>query len=345
MANAKELPSGSWRCQVFAGYELIDGKKKRKYESFTASTRWEAEMLADKWSKQKNKRPEEITVSEAVDLYIRSKQNVLSPSTITGYTSVAQNIAPIGSVKLRSLSSVQVQMWISELSARLKPKTVRNAYGLFTASVALFAPDLSFHVTLPAAQRHETKFLSDEELQVLLKHVEGRELWIAIMLARYYSLRRSEICPLRSDDLVGNVLTIRRAMVRTKDGEWVTKERPKTYLSYRYLIIGEPLLSVMQQCNGRFVNCNPNSLCDRFRRALKASKVTPVSFHSLRHMFATKAAMGGVPDIATAKMGGWDPNSSTLKRIYQNVQDDDLRREMERLNQTMQHECNTKTQK
>lgn len=43
MATAKQLPSGSWRCQVYAG-TAPDGK--RQYRSFTAYTKKEAEYAA-----------------------------------------------------------------------------------------------------------------------------------------------------------------------------------------------------------------------------------------------------------------------------------------------------------
>lgn len=338
MPKARKLPSGSYRCQVFAGYEIVDGKKKRVYESFTAPTKREAEALAAKWAERKNRRPDDITVGEAVRKYIETKENVLSPSTIRGYVSSEKHFENISTKKLRSLTSADVQLWISGLSADLSAKTVRNAYALLTPALTMFAPGLQLNVTLPQIQRKKVEFLTDEQMKRLLDHVKGKKLWIAVMLARYYSLRRSEICALQSEDLNGNILTIRRAMVPDKDGNWITKERPKTDSSYRYLIIAEPLLSVLKDCNGQIMDCNPDALFDRFRRALKALKLPPIAFHTLRHMFATKAAKENIPDIFTAKMGGWNPGSTVLKRIYQNAQDDDLKEQMNKLNEIMQHE-------
>lgn len=43
LSDAKKLPSGSWHCQV---YDYTDASGKRHYESFTARTRKEAELLA-----------------------------------------------------------------------------------------------------------------------------------------------------------------------------------------------------------------------------------------------------------------------------------------------------------
>ena len=46
MANAKQLPSGSWRVQVYAGK---DAQGKKQYRSFTRLTKKEAEYEALQW--------------------------------------------------------------------------------------------------------------------------------------------------------------------------------------------------------------------------------------------------------------------------------------------------------
>ena len=53
MAKAKKLPSGSWRVLV---YDCTDQNGKRRYKSFTAETKKEAEYLAAEYTlKKKNK--------------------------------------------------------------------------------------------------------------------------------------------------------------------------------------------------------------------------------------------------------------------------------------------------
>lgn len=346
MANARKLPSGSYRCQVFAGYDFKDGKKIRKYESFTAPTKREAEAQAAIWAANKKSRPTGTTVGQAIDRYIESKKNVLSPSTIRGYQSIVARFDSIADTRIKDLTDADVQLWISRLSADYTPKSVSNTHGLFTAAIDFASPGTKFKVTLPAKEKPDYHLPTDDELQAVLDHVEGKPLWIALMLARYYSLRRSEICALKRCDLDGDVLTIRRAMIKNTDGEWITKERPKTYGSYRYVVIDEPLLSAMQAVKGSYMNgCNPDALRNRLNRAIRAAGVEPFGIHSLRHLFATKAALAGVPDTYTAQMGGWRQGSRVLKEVYQNVQDEDLRSQMRRLNAVMQHEMQHEKEK
>ena len=143
-----ELPSGNIRIQVY-DYTDVDGKKH--YKSFTAPTRQEAKYLAAQWKAGKaEKKPTRITLYEAVTRYIEAKEGVLSPSTIREYMGMQERrMKEIGRIWLDELNSTDVQVWISSVSKELSPKSVRNLYGLLSAAVEMFAPDLRLKVTLP----------------------------------------------------------------------------------------------------------------------------------------------------------------------------------------------------
>ena len=84
LATAHQLPSGAWRCQVYAGK---DPAGKRQFLSFTASTKREAELEALTYQlhyQEISKDATAMTLQEAMTKYIESKSNVLSPSTIRG---------------------------------------------------------------------------------------------------------------------------------------------------------------------------------------------------------------------------------------------------------------------
>ena len=87
MANAKKLPSGSWRVQAFSHKDPVTGK--RIYKSFTASTKAEAQRMAAEFMCSVREADGNPTVAECVDRYIESKTGVLSPSTVRGYKRVS----------------------------------------------------------------------------------------------------------------------------------------------------------------------------------------------------------------------------------------------------------------
>ena len=75
MPIAKKLPSGNWRCRVYIGK---DENGKDIYRSVTAPTKNKAEAKANQIARSKKKRQstENLTLTEAIDEYIKLKENI-----------------------------------------------------------------------------------------------------------------------------------------------------------------------------------------------------------------------------------------------------------------------------
>lgn len=324
-----ELPSGSYRVQVF-DYKDVDGKKH--YRSFTAPTKTEAQFLAAQW---KNNRTEEkrlgITLYEAVTRYIDLKRNVLSPSTIKNYESIQKTrMTEIGTIRLTELKSADVQIWISKMATEVSPKTVRNVYGLLSAAVELFAPDLHLKITLPAKEKPELYCPSDEDIRILLKHIAGTELEIAVLLAAFGPLRRGEICALTNEDIHGNIISVSKSMVIGSDHEWHIKQ-PKTYGSYREVEFPSFVIEKTAGIHGRIIKATPDNISSRFSRALESAGLPHFRFHDLRHYSASIMHAIGVPDQYILKRGGWI-SGNVMKTVYQNTIDIETVRQNKKIN-------------
>ena len=304
MATAKKLPSGNWRILAFSGYKIIDGKKRRTYESFTGKTKKDVNLQFALWQNSKH-RDANMSVGEAIDGYISLKENVLS------------------------------------LTATHSPKSVHHAYSLLLSSLNLYAPDKSIHVTLPKLTQKEYHLPSDEDLKILIDYCEDKkmfELEVAIMLSMYCSLRRGEICALEKTDLRGSTISISKCIVRDTNGGYVIKQ-PKTAKSFRKVSAPDFLVKKMMAIEGdKFVNCFPDALSDRFDRAVRASGIRPFNFHLLRHVFASKALMI-MPEKYVQEMGGWKSNY-VMRTIYENTFDSERKKNEKKLNEfwEMQHE-------
>lgn len=315
MATARKLPSGAYRCLIF---DHMEGNK-RKYKSFTAPTKKEAEYNATQYIMDRDKKKSslpEYTLYDAIGNYCDLKNNVLSPSTIREYRRMQKyNFASIQDIRIKDINNDDIQRWVNEFAKEHSPKTTKNAYGLIRAVLDAFAPEIRLRITLPQSVPNKLYVPSDSDIKALIEYFseKDKDMELAVYLAAFGTLRRSEVCGLEAGDIDGSTITVQRAMVDSGSDDWVIKTT-KTVSSTR--IIEMPQF-VIDKCpkEGRIVNLNPDQVTHRFMRALKRLDVPVFRFHDLRHYAASIMHAIGVPDQYIMQRGGWS-SDKTLKAIY-----------------------------
>lgn len=308
--TARKLPSGSWACRVRVNGQDVSITRETKEEAI-------AEAMAIKHGLKAPTVPEtNLTLGEAIDRYIEMKDGVLSPSTVAGYKRIRKNTFPsLMDQKLSALSHERVQRAVNAMAGNTSPKTVRNAYGLLSAAVGEFAPDLSLHATLPQKIRTEIVLPSEEDVKAIAAAVAGKWVELPVLLAMCLGLRMSEIRGLTRDCVNGSVLHIRQALV--DEGA----KAPKTYTSDRYLTIPDRIMTI--------IDATPRGqeyLCPQSRRAIyyafssacAHAGIKHYRFHDLRHVNASVMLKLGVPDkYAMERMG--HATNNMLKTVYQHT--------------------------
>lgn len=313
MAKAKKLPSGKWRCLVYSHTE----NGKRKYESFTASTKAEAEMLAAQFANDnERRRVSDLTVKEAVEQYINANENILSPSTIRGYRMDLKRMAPIHDNRIRKITTASIQTFISGLAKEYSPKTVKNTYALLSSSLTFCGVEKNLMIHLPTIPKRAKEAPENEQIIALYSEASPT-MKRAIVLAAFHSLRRGEICALQYKDLKGNKLHVHSDIVRGSGG-WIHKETPKTESSNRFIYLSDAEVKIMGSGspNDYIVPVRPSTIDKNFQ-TLKKHTGIDIRFHDLRGYFASIAVAMGIPDIYTSHLGGWRENSTVLKEYYQ----------------------------
>ena len=358
MATAKKLPSGSWRCLVYSHTETVtkpDGTKKEKriYKSFTCddpSSKGKrlCEAEASAWAADKTNYSKcNYTFKQAYELYISSKENILSPSTIRGYTRMEKYYEPIMEVKLSGITQQIITEWVNGFAKTHSPKTVRNAHGLLTAILREYAPEVSLHTSLPQKIQPTYVLPSDEDIKKLLAYLSDidMDLLRAVYLAAFGTLRRSEVCGLTADDVKGANIHVHKVMVKDKDGNFVIKTT-KTVTSDRFIELPQFVIDSFPN-KGRIVNLDPDAISRRFRRTLKVLGIPHFRFHDLRHYAASIMHALGVPDQYIMQKGGWK-SDTTLKAIYRGAIDDYAKKYNNIANEhfnNMQHEMQHEKEK
>lgn len=355
MATAKKLKSGSWRCQVFSHYEYIrqkDGsvRKKRIYESFTCDDptkkgKKKAEAMAAEFSLNKERMQLcDYTLEEAMERYIDSKRNILSPTTIRGYETLLRNaFTDLLYLKTSKINQDNIQNWVNSYSVSHSPKSVSNAHGFLTSVLAVYEPTLRLRTKIPSQRPRDLYTPSDEDIKVLLKFIEGTELEKAVLLAAFGTLRRGEICALTDNDIHGNIIVINKSMVRSSSGGFIIKS-PKTSSSYRDVEYPEFVIRKFDGVKGRLVKIYPEDISKKFGSILSKAGLPHFRFHDLRHYSASIMHAIGIPDQYIMARGGWKTDR-VLKSVYRNVISDEEKRFTDKINNhflAMQHEMQHK---
>lgn len=340
MATAKKLPSGAYRCLIFDRME--DGK--RKYKSFTAPTKKEAEYLATQYimtKEEEKKKPQSKSLfSEELEKYITAKEAVLSPATIRGYRNIQrmlnEHYPNFCNLKISDISQEDVQNVISNLSKSKSPKTVRNYHGLISS---VLGSNLALNTTMPQKIQPELYIPSDNEIQALVDAVRDTELEIPVLLGAFCMMRRGEICGLSMSDIQGNIIHIHHSLVLGADNEWHLKV-PKTETSDRYIEAPAFVTDRIREI-GHITNLNPHSITIMFQRVLDRNNINHFRFHDLRHYSASIRHALGIPDAYIMADGGWS-SDKVLKSVYRHAMSDRRKEMSDKINSHFGELCNTK---
>ena len=338
MASARKLPSGNYRVNLLIG---LDEHGKRKYKSFTAPTKKEAEYQAAQFNLSRKEKPKcELTVREAIQRYIDNKSHVLSPSTVRSYRSCLKNdYDKIGKIRVCDLDSDTVQRFINQFSVNHSPKSVKNVYTLLCSAVTMCDQARRFSVKLPQRQKPDIRIPSSAQIKALLARLESTpNILCAVLVAAILGLRRGEICALEWSDINDGKLTVNKAMAMNEKNEWVIKP-PKTKSGKRSITIPDYLEKKLLELkrdgrtDERIFHLTPNSLTDAFIDARNALGFT-FRLHDLRHYNASIMIYLGVPDVTAMERMG-HATTHMLKAVYQHIIEEKKTEEDDKINAFM----------
>lgn len=310
MAKAKRLPSGSYR---------VRASKNGIVKSFTHTDKNIAEAMALQWKIGiDSEEPNKMTLREAYDRYIKSKEAVLSPNTVHAYKMMANNyFLSIMNTRLDKLNDEQIQIAVNELSVQKSPKTVRNAYGLLTAVLRMYRQSYRPRITLPQRKKAEITVPTRDDIMALLEFAKGKNLYLPIALAAFCGMRESEICALTSADIKGGKIHVNKSMVYVDGIGWQIKP-PKSFAGDRYIEMPHQLKDELCKKQGGIVNYTPDGLRMTFKKAVKNLGITNIRFHDLRHYYVSELFDMGLPEKYIISQVGHS-SASITKAVYDHL--------------------------
>lgn len=177
----------------------------------------------------------------------------------------------------------------------------------------------------------EKKILSDDEFRRLKNFLEADATSsnVGIMLAASTGIRLGELCALKWGDIdfKKNILTVRHTVQRISNinskGTSLVITSPKSSSSRRVIPLPDHIIpylkavrkdSSLYLLSGTEKPAEPRTMQYRFKSILKKCNLPYVTFHSLRHMFATFCASLGVEVKVLSTILGHSSVEITLNR-------------------------------
>lgn len=302
-----------------------------------------------------------IEFSHLCDEWLEINRQRIAPSTYVKYEAVIRKyLKPAFSrIKLSAITTLMVSCFSEELitESSLSPKTVRDILTVLKtllkyAKSSLNATMPEIEIIYPKIARNETRVLSLAEqnalISYLLQDLDGYKF--AILLALLTGMRIGEICALRRKNILLNEKTIKitatiqrlkNLEIDSKNNTRVIIGEPKSKTSARIIPLTDFALSICKRFLGntpeafvitgskdRF--CEPRLLQYHFGKIIGNLGFSGISFHSLRHTFATRCVEVGFEIKSLSEiLGHASPNITIDRYIHSSMEL--KRKNMERL--------------
>lgn len=316
--KATRLPSGSYRVQVVVGK---DENGKRNVRSFTADTADEAifQALTFKNSLGIGANAKTMTVGQAFTQYINARDNILSPATIRGYNIIKKTrLQSIMLIEIHALTVNDVQYAVNQDASRLSHKSIKESVALLKSVLGVQGVELNTkRIALPPKKK---KNVIIPEAGEVIKLIIGTDIELPCLLAMWLSLRVSEVRGLQFRDISpdGRTISIERSRIYF-DGNDVLRECNKTYESTRTNLLPPYIYDLIQKIPHKeptdfIVNMSYQTINGHFKKIMEKAGYN-ITFHKLRHEFATTLNDLGIPSNYIQKLGGWSTDN-IMKSVY-----------------------------
>ncbi|MHC5228838.1 tyrosine-type recombinase/integrase [Enterococcus sp. LJL99] len=276
----------------------------------------------------------------------------LKQSTYISYKNKAYvHIVPVfGSEKLVDISQKNVQDFCIDLSYCLAPGTVHAIFRVlrtcfrYAVGSGKLQINPTDNINLPKVNRQVRALRKEEQRQIRMR-AKNDSKGLPILFAMDTGLRIGEISGLKWEDIdfTAKTVQISRTMQRLSDGSGHTElveQKPKTLASLRVLPLSnywiERLQEEAKEKKSNYVfgdqgKCiEPRLLSYHFERIAKESNVSGVTFHTLRHSFATRCLEMGIKITSISALLGHSSTKMTLD-VYTHSFESDERHAMERI--------------
>lgn len=292
-----------------------------------------AEKALESFKRQRARLPadpvlRDMNVAQYLAQYLRSAALSVRPKTMESYRHWLRTFEEIyAAVPLRSVTPMHIETWragiarrTSAATANIALRTLRAAFSRAQRAGLIHSSPCAPIAAVDVPHGEFPPFWTRPQFADFIGGVEDQRHRIAFSLAFYAGLRRGEVIALRWEDVHEEHLVVAsRGDHRTKSGR---SRKVPLFSSLRTELERTEQRSayVVRPHRKSRSTAEPNSLSAAFRRHVMATELPQITFHGLRHSFATMMAIEGIPIAVLRQLLGHADISTTM--LYVHVQDD-----------------------
>ena len=337
--NIYKRKDGRWEGRYKSGvkedgtakYSSIYGRSYAEVKAMLSEKRIKATVTAI---------PRSLTLNNLFELWFSDIKLKVKEATYVNYRMKYEKHvkSTIGNNAYDKITADKLNDFIQvKLASGLSAKYTADIAGVIK-SVCRFAKkrfgydDKSEFITMPKGKAKEKSLLNKAEQATLSNYLTSNQTTsnVGILLSAATGIRIGELCALKWENinLEKRTLTVKNTVQRIKsiDGSTATKlitTSPKSSSSVREIPLPDfiiPILESLKENNdyyllsGTRAIVEPRTMQYRFKRILSDLNLPDVSFHSLRHGFATTCIALGFDVKTLSEILGHSSVEITLNR-------------------------------
>lgn len=341
--NIRKRKDGRWEARYEKGrnengaiiYGFLYGKTYREAKEK------KLQILQQKIICQKSSPFPSVNMQELSENWLEATRYTIKESTYMCYkTLIQKHIVPYFNKNMQQLFNKNgLQTFYNDkIASDLSPGSAKMLL-MLAKRILVFGEEQDL---LPSVKRisvhsktlpFEKVLLSTEELSMLSKYLlqTDTNFAVGILLCMYTGIRIGELCGIKGADidLQNGVLTIRRTVSRIRNPRGGSREpktiltisTPKSLSSIRKIPLPDHMISLLKEyfvpdqfyfLTGSTKPTEPRNVQRRFKNILKECGLSQVTFHSLRHSFATICIENGIDSKALSEILGHSSVKITL---------------------------------
>lgn len=284
--------------------------------------------------KRPDNRQKELKINDVAGEWLYFTRLRVKPSSYQKYECLYRNhiSSKIGTLKITEVSRNAVEKFTAEcIENGLSVKSVNDILVILGMIFDFAKKEYAAQMpeVLPIKEeRKEARVLSVEEQQRLIAYLQLKMsiYEFGMLLTLVTGLRIGELCALEWADIKDDCISVTKTMQRLKKEEGGTQiviGTPKSESSKRIIPLPNvilPYIKKFRQAEGyvlgneKCIRPEPRILQQHFKRTAKKCGLEKVTFHTLRHTFATRCIEIGFDVKTLSEILGHTDVKTTLNR-------------------------------